>query len=213
MISSKKLLRANYIAKSLKKLYPGTQKPPLDHRNTFTLLVAVLLSAQCRDDRVNLVTPKLFALADSPEKMMKLTVETIQGIIKPCGLSLKKAQSIASLSQILVEKYNGEVPRNLELLEELPGVGHKTAQVVMIQAFGEAAFPVDTHIHRLAARWKLSDGKNVLKTEKDLKEIFPKSDWGDLHLRIIFYGREYCSARGCNGKTCLICNEIIKLKL
>lgn len=213
MNETKKLARAKYLAKRLKYIYPGKLVPPLHFSNHFTLLVAVLLSAQCRDDRVNTVTPALFALADNPEKMMALSVEEIQNIIRPCGLSLKKAQSIAGLSKILVEKYAGAVPQSLEQLEELPGVGHKTAQVVMIQAFGVAAFPVDTHIHRLAARWKLSDGSNVTKTEKDLKRLFPKSDWGDLHLRIIFYGREYCSARGCDGTKCLLCGEIGKLKL
>ncbi len=212
MTETKKLARAKYLAKRLKTLYPGKQIPPLDHSNPFTLLVAVLLSAQCRDDRVNTVTPELFALADTPEKMVTLSAEKIQNIIRPCGLSLRKAQSIAGLSRILVEKYGGVVPADLELLEELPGVGHKTAQVVMIQAFDVPAFPVDTHIHRLAKRWKLSSGKNVTETEKDLKRIFPKAEWADLHLRIIFYGREHCSARGCDGKKCLLCKELIKME-
>lgn len=213
MGESKKIIRANYISNRLAELYPGTPKPPLDHSNTYTLLVAVLLSAQCRDDRVNQVTPELFKKADSAKKMLKLSVEEIQNIIRPCGLSLKKAQSISGLSKIIMEKYDGVVPNQLEDLETLPGVGHKTAQVVMIQAFNQPAFPVDTHIHRLAKRWKLSDGSSVLKTEKDLKNLYPMEQWADLHLRIIFYGRQHCAARGCDGKTCLICHEIIKLKL
>jgi endonuclease-3 len=212
MAAKKKSIRAEYIAKRLKQLYPNKPIPPLDHTNPFTLLVAVLLSAQCRDERVNKVTPELFALADNPEKMMTLSVDQIQNIIRPCGLSLKKAQSIKGLSEILVEKYGGRVPANLEELEELPGVGHKTAQVVLIQAFNKPAFPVDTHIHRLAKRWKLSDGRNVMQTEKDLKQLFPEADWGELHLRIIFYAREYCTAWSCDGKKCVICKELIKLK-
>lgn len=210
---TKKNHRAQYIAGRLTELYPNELAPPLNHSNPYTLLIAVLLSAQCRDDRVNQITPALFALADRPEKMVKLTIEKIQNIIRPCGLSLKKATSIWQLSKILIDEHRGQVPDDLVELEKLPGVGHKTAQVVLIQAFGRAAFPVDTHIHRLAKRWRLSDGSNVMKTEKDLKLLFPEKDWGQLHLQIIFYGREYCTARGCNGKTCLLCQELQKLKI
>lgn len=204
--------RAQYISKKLDALYPGKLEPPLHHSDPYTLLIAVLLSAQCRDDRVNLVTPKLFALANNPFKMMNLTVSTIQEIIRPCGLSEQKAKHISKLSKILVEKFSGIVPENLEELEELPGVGHKTAQVVLIQAFNKPAFPVDTHIHRLAKRWKLSSGKNVLTTEKDLKNLFPESRWSRLHLQIIFYARSFCSARGCDGNTCIICRELKKIE-
>jgi endonuclease-3 len=210
--NEKKILRAHFVSNKLNQLYPDKLSPPLNHTNPYTLLIAVLLSAQCRDDRVNQVTPELFKLADTPAKMMKLSVDKIQSIIRPCGLSLKKATAIYNLSEILVKTYKGLVPDKLELLEELPGVGHKTAQVVLIQAFGQAAFPVDTHIHRLAKRWKLSDGSSVMKTEKDLKALFPEKTWGQLHLQIIFYGREYCSARGCDGKSCLICNELTQFK-
>ncbi len=199
--------RAAYISRRLEELYPETPIP-LDHRDPFTLLIAVLLSAQCTDERVNLVTPALFELADTPEAMAELPVETIQAIIRPCGLSPQKAKAIAGLSRILVEQHDGEVPRTFDDLEKLPGVGHKTASVVMSQAFGVPAFPVDTHIHRLAQRWKLTTGKNVAQTERDLKRAFPESEWNRLHLRIIFYGREHCSARGCDGTVCEICRTL-----
>lgn len=199
--------RAARVAVVLEDLYPETPIP-LDHRDPYTLLIAVLLSAQCTDARVNTVTPILFARADTPQAMMKVPVEDIQAIIRPCGLSPRKAQAISGLSRILVEKYGGEVPQSFEALEELPGVGHKTASVVMSQAFGFPAFPVDTHIHRLAQRWKLTTGKSVAQTEADLKKLFPESSWNQLHLRIIFYGREHCSARGCSGFTCGLCREL-----
>jgi endonuclease-3 len=197
--------RAEYVAETLEKLYPETPIP-LDHKDAYTLLVAVVLSAQCTDKRVNLVTPELFALADTPQKMAKVPFAEIQRIIRPCGLSPQKAKAISGLSKILVEKHAGKVPDTFEELEELPGVGHKTASVVMSQAFGVPAFPVDTHIHRLAKRWRLSSGRNVVETERDLKVLFPESSWNKLHLRIIYYGREHCTARGCNGKTCMICS-------
>ena len=199
--------RAIYIADILERLYPETPVP-LDHKDAYTLLVAVLLSAQCTDIRVNQVTPALFALADNPWDMALLDVGKIKEIIRPCGLSPKKSQAISELSKILIDKYNGEVPQSFEALEELPGVGHKTASVVMAQAFGVPAFPVDTHIHRLAYRWCLSTGKNVEKTEVDLKKIFPKETWNKLHLQIIFYGREYCQARGHVITNCPICSTI-----
>jgi endonuclease III len=197
--------RAGYVAKTLEKLYPET-RIPLDHKDAYTLLVAVVLSAQCTDKRVNLVTPELFGLADTPQKMAKVPVAEIQRIIRPCGLSPQKAKAISGLSKILVEKHGGKVPGTFEELEELPGVGHKTASVVMSQAFGVPAFPVDTHIHRLAKRWRLSSGRNVVETERDLKSLFPEASWNKLHLRIIYYGRQHCTARGCNGKTCMICS-------
>jgi endonuclease III len=197
--------RAAYVDKTLEELYPQTPIP-LDHKDAYTLLVAVVLSAQCTDKRVNLVTPELFALADTPEKMAKVPVSEIQRIIRPCGLSPQKAKAISGLSQIIAEKHGGKVPATFEQLEALPGVGHKTASVVMAQAFGVPAFPVDTHIHRLAKRWRLSSGKNVVVTERDLKDLFPEERWNKLHLRIIYYGREHCTARGCNGKTCMICS-------
>lgn len=199
--------RANYILHRLEELYPETPIP-LDHTNAFTLLVAVLLSAQCTDVRVNLVTPALFELADSAAKMARLSVEEIDGIVRPCGLAPRKASAIRGLSEILLAKHGGEVPADFDALEELPGVGHKTASVVMAQAFGVPAFPVDTHIHRLAQRWKLTDGRNVQRTEEDLKNLFPRESWNKLHLQIIFYGREYCSARGCNGMVCEICQTL-----
>ena len=199
--------RADYVLRRLEELYPETPIP-LDHTNPFTLRVAVLLSAQCTDVRVNLVTPALFKLADSAEKMRKLSVEKINSIVRPCGLAPRKATSIQGLSQILVEKHGGKVPADMAALEELPGVGHKTASVVMAQAFGVPAFPVDTHIHRLAQRWKLTDGRNVQRTEEDLKKLFPRELWNKLHLQIIFYGREHCSARGCNGMVCEICKVL-----
>ena len=191
---------------SLDRLYPKTPIP-LNHKNKFELLVAVLLSAQCTDERVNKVTPILFKLASNPKEMSKIDVNIIYDIIRPCGLAPKKSKAIHSLSKILNEKYNGKVPKNFNSLEELPGVGHKTASVVMSQGFGIPAFPVDTHIHRLAQRWKLSCGKNVKKTEADLKKVFPKEKWNKLHLQIIFYGREYCTARGCDGTKCFICKK------
>jgi endonuclease III len=199
--------RADHLLRRLEALYPETPIP-LDHSNPFTLLVAVLLSAQCTDLRVNQVTPALFALADHPEAMMKVPVEEIRAIIRPCGLSPRKSAAISELSRILVEEHGGQVPADFEALERLPGVGHKTASVVMAQAFGVPAFPVDTHIHRLATRWKLTAGKNVVQTERDLKKLFPRASWNRLHLQIIFYGREHCSARGCDGKSCLLCVEL-----
>ena len=198
-----------YINKELEKLYPETPIP-LDHHSTYTLLVAVLLSAQCTDVRVNQVTPELFSLADNPFDMALIKPSKIRKIIKPCGLSPKKSKAIAELSKILCKEYKGEVPESFEALEALPGVGHKTASVVMSQGFNHPAFPVDTHIHRLAQRWRLSKGKNVKQTEKDLKKGFPIDDWNRLHLRIIYYGREHCTARGCDGRICLICSEINK---
>ena len=199
--------RAARISAVLEELYPETPIP-LDHFDPYTLLIAVLLSAQCTDARVNLITPALFARACTPETMMRVPVEEIREIIRPCGLSPRKSQAISDLSRILVEKHGGQVPEDFEALEALPGVGHKTASVVMAQAFGVPAFPVDTHIHRLAQRWKLTDGKSVVQTEADLKKLFPKSEWNKLHLRIIFYGREHCSARGCQGTTCGLCREL-----
>ena len=199
--------RANYIASRLETLYPNVPVP-LDHSSHYTLLIAVLLSAQCTDERVNKVTPELFKKADTPSKMIKLSKEDIYLIIRPCGLAPKKSSAIYELSKTLIEKHNSQVPENFEDLEKLPGVGHKTASVVMSQGFGHPAFPVDTHIHRLAQRWGLSKGKNVQQTEKDLKKVFPRDKWNRLHLQIIFYGREYCSARGCNGTVCEICKTL-----
>jgi endonuclease-3 len=203
----RKQQRADHLLRRLEELYPETPVP-LDHKDSYTLLVAVLLSAQCTDVRVNQVTPALFALADNPHDMMRVPVEKIREVIRPCGLSPRKSAAISELSKILVEKHGGEVPQDFEALEALPGVGHKTASVVMAQAFGVPAFPVDTHIHRLAKRWKLSAGKNVEQTERDLKKIFPRESWNKLHLQIIFYGREHCTARGCDGKSCLLCEEV-----
>jgi len=199
--------RAAYVSKKLRELYPDTPIP-LHHRDDYTLLIAVLLSAQCTDERVNKITPPLFDLADTPEKMAKIPVEKIKELIRPCGLSPRKSKSISELSKILVEKYGGKVPHNFEALEALPGVGHKTASVIMSQAFGYPAFPVDTHIHRLAQRWKLTSGKSVKQTETDLKGLFPKDEWNQLHLRFIFYGREHCTARGCDGTVCDICRAL-----
>lgn len=196
--------RSKFIISKLEELYPETPVP-LDHNNEFELLIAVLLSAQCTDERVNKVTPILFKKATNPNDMAQLEVETIYSIIRPCGLAPKKSKAISELSRILISDYNGVVPRTFEQLEKLPGVGHKTASVVMAQAFGTPAFPVDTHIHRLAQRWGLTNGKNVSQTESDLKKIFPKNLWNKLHLQIIFYGREYCTARGCDGTICKIC--------
>lgn len=186
--------KAQYIVTELEKLYPETPVP-LDHTDAYTLLIAVLLSAQCTDVRVNQVTPSLFRLANNPFDMVKLRVEEIKEIIRPCGLSPRKSQAIFELSQILIDKYQGEVPNEMHLLEELPGVGHKTASVVMSQAFGFPAFPVDTHIHRLLTRWGITSGKNVVVTEADAKKVFPRELWNKLHLQIIFYGREYSPAR------------------
>lgn len=200
----RKAERAELILARLQELYPEPPVP-LNHSNPFTLLIAVLLSAQCTDERVNQVTPQLFRLARSARKMCDVPVEQIREIIRPCGLSPQKSKAIAGLSKILVEKHGGKVPKDFAELEQLPGVGHKTASVVMAQAFGVPAFPVDTHIHRLAQRWGLTNGKNVKQTEADLKKLFPKSRWNDLHLQIIFYGREYCTARGCDGTKCELC--------
>ncbi len=196
-----------FIINTLEKLYPETPIP-LQHDDSYTLLIAVLLSAQCTDARVNTVTPALFKMAKTPQKMVKQKVADIKKIIHPCGLSPRKSQAIYDLSEILIEEHNGEVPDNYEDLEALPGVGHKTASVVMSQAFGYPAFPVDTHIQRLAFRWKLSNGKNVEQTEKDCKRLFPEELWNKLHLQIIFYGREYCMARGHKPDECPICLKI-----
>jgi endonuclease III len=203
-ISAKLKQKASDIAGILESLYPETPIP-LRHKDTYTLLVAVVLSAQCTDERVNQITPALFAKADHPAAMMQLTVDEIREIIKPCGLSPSKSKAIWELSSIIVEQHGGQVPQSFEALEALPGVGHKTASVVMSQAFGFPAFPVDTHIHRLAARWGLSSGKNVEQTERDLKALFPENTWNKLHLQIIFFGRQYCPARGHKPEVCPIC--------
>ena len=196
--------RVQYIDRTLNELYP--QPPiPLDHQDEYTLLVAVLLSAQCTDERVNKITPSLFELADNPTDMAKQSVDQINTIVRPCGLAPRKAQAIRNLSSILINEYGGKVPSSFEELESLPGVGHKTASVVMSQAFNYPAFPVDTHIHRLAQRWKLTSGKSVVQTERDLKRHFAKERWNALHLQIIYYGREHCSARSCFGLECQIC--------
>lgn len=199
--------RAQIVQARLESLYPHTPIP-LDHKDTYTLLVSVLLSAQCTDKMVNRVTPSLWALADNPRDMAKQTVESIREIIKPCGLSPQKSKAIKELSVILVEQHAGQVPESFEELERLPGVGHKTASVVMSQGFGHPAFPVDTHIHRLAQRWGLTNGRSVVQTETDLKKLFDESVWNKLHLQIIFYGREHCTARGCDGNVCGICTEL-----
>ncbi len=199
--------RALHVRRRLDEFFPDPPIP-LDHKDAYTLLVAVLLSAQCTDVRVNKTTPALFALADSPEAMAALDVERINAIVRPCGLAPRKAEAIHALSRILVERHGGRVPADIEALEELPGVGHKTASVVMVQAFGVPAFPVDTHIHRLAARWRLSDGTSVAKTERDLTRLYPREAWAKLHLQIIHYGRTYCTARGCDGTKCPICSEL-----
>ena len=196
--------RAIVIRKILDKAYPKTPIP-LNHKDTFSLLVAVLLSAQCTDERVNQITPKLFDVASNPKDMSKISVNKIYKIIKPCGLGPQKSKAIHKLSNILVNEFNGRVPNNFKELEKLPGVGHKTASVVMSQGFGIPAFAVDTHIHRLAQRWGLSNGMNVTKTEKDLKKVFPEKSWNKLHLQIIFWGRKYCTARSCYGLECKIC--------
>ena len=196
--------RAALIHERLAELYPETPVP-LDHEDPFTLLIAVLLSAQCTDERVNRFTPALFKRAKTPKEMAKVPISEIREIIKPCGLSPRKSKAISGLSKIIMDQHAGQVPRTFEELEALPGVGHKTAGVVMAQAFGFPAFPVDTHIHRLAQRWGLTSGKNVKQTEADLKKVFAEETWNQLHLRIIFYGREYCTARGCDGTVCELC--------
>jgi endonuclease-3 len=199
--------RVSFIQNILEQLYPETPVP-LNHKDAYTLLIAVLLSAQCTDERVNQITPSLFAKADNPYDMIKLSVEEIREIIRPCGLSPAKSKGIWGLSNIIIEQHGGQVPESFEALEALPSVGHKTASVVMSQAFGHPAFPVDTHIHRLATRWKLSNGKNVQQTEKDLKRLFPMNTWNKLHLQIIFFGRQYCPARGHKVEECPICGRI-----
>ena len=203
----KKSERAQIVKNRLESLYPVTTIP-LDHKDTYTLLVSVLLSAQCTDKMVNRVTPSLWKLADNPFDMARKNVESIREIIKPCGLSPRKSKAIKELSSILVDEHGGKVPKSFEALERLPGVGHKTASVVMSQGFGHPAFPVDTHIHRLAQRWGLTNGRSVVQTETDLKNLFAESTWNKLHLQIIFYGREHCTARGCDGKVCGICAEL-----
>ena len=203
----KKKEKALYIQKKLSELYPNP-KAPLNHSNAFTLLIAVLLSAQTTDKRVNIVTKELFKRASSPEKMLKLGEKKVYEYIKTCGLAPKKAKAIIGTSKILLEKYKGKVPKELKLLEELPGVGHKTASVVVSEFFHKPAFPVDTHIHRLAQRWGLTNGKSVKKTEEDLKKLFDEKDWRDLHLQIIFYGRAFCTAKGCDGTICFMCKSL-----
>jgi endonuclease III len=203
----KKAEKVAYIQAKLEELYPETPIP-LNHTDEYTLLIGVLLSAQCTDERVNKTTPYLFEKAKTPHAMIKLSVEEIEEIIRPCGLSKAKSNAIYNLSHILIDKHQGKVPQSFEDLEALPGVGHKTASVVMSQAFGVPAFPVDTHIHRIATRWKLTNGKSVEQTEKDLKRLFPENLWNKLHLQIIFYGREYCPARGHKVENCVICSQL-----
>jgi len=198
--------RAIIVHSTLNKLYPNIPIP-LNHQSIFELLIAVLLSAQCTDERVNQVTPNLFSIANNSKDMMKLPVKRIETIIKSCGLAPQKSKNISKLSKIITEVFDSNVPESFIDLENLPGVGHKTASVVMSQGFGHPAFPVDTHIHRLAQRWGLTNGKNVTQTEKDLKKLFPKNSWNKLHLQIIYYGRSYCSARGCDGTICEICKK------
>lgn len=202
-----KVERAALVNERLEELYPNPPIP-LDHTDAYTLLIAVLLSAQCTDERVNKITPLLFERACTPQDMVKLSVEEIREIIRPCGLSPMKSKGIAGLSRILLDQHDGEVPADMAALEALPAVGHKTASVVMSQAFGVPTFPVDTHIHRLAQRWGLSSGKSVVQTERDLKRLFPEDRWNSLHLQIIYYGREHCSARGCDGRVCGLCREL-----
>ncbi|MFH1321704.1 MAG: endonuclease III [Bacteroidota bacterium] len=202
--------KIKFILKKLDELYPEVRKP-LNHVDPYTLLIAVVLSAQCTDKRVNQVTPILFKKADTPAKMVKLTIDEIKGIIKPCGLYKNKSKAIYNLSKIILNKHNGKVPDTFEDLEALPGVGHKTASVVMIQAFGKPAFPVDTHIHRIMCRWGLSSGKNVEQTEKDCKRLFPKKTWYNLHLQIIYFGKEHCQARGHKIDNCPICSKLSKI--
>ena len=199
--------RVELVLTTLQNLYPDPAIP-LDHKDAYTMLISVLLSAQCTDKRVNLTTPALFKKADTPQKMVKLTVSEIEDIIRPCGLSPAKSKAIHGLSQILLDKHQGEVPHTFQELEHLPGVGHKTASVVMAQVFEVPAFPVDTHIHRLMHRWKLSNGKSVEQTERDAKRLFPEDRWNKLHLQIIYFGREYCPARGHDEKKCPICSKI-----
>jgi endonuclease-3 len=205
--SMNKKERAAWIHEKLESLYPEVPVP-LDHKDAYTLLIAVLLSAQCTDERVNQVTPHLFRLAYNPYDMVKLEVEQIKEIIRPCGLSPAKSKAIHRLSEIIIEEHGGNVPESFEALERLPGVGHKTASVVMSQAFGHPAFPVDTHIHRLAYRWRLSPAKNVEQTERDLKRQFPEASWNRLHLQIIFFGRQFCPARGHKPEQCPICSVV-----
>ena len=199
--------RALFVEKKLNELFPNP-KAPLNHKNAFTFLIAVLLSAQTTDKRVNIVTKELFKIASSAESMLKLGEEKVYDLIKTCGKDTKKAKAIIATSEILLDKHNGKVPKDLAALEELPGVGHKTASVVVSEYFKIPAFPVDTHIHRLAQRWGLSNGKSVKKTEEDLKEIFDEMNWRDLHLQIIFYGRTFCTARGCDGTICFMCKSL-----
>ena len=199
--------KVEFVIDELERIYPETPIP-LKQKDPYTLLIAVLLSTQCTDKRVNIVTPNLFALADTPDKMIKLSVEKIREVIKPCGLSPRKSKAIYDLSKILIENHQGKVPQTFDDLEALPGVGHKTASVVMAQAFGVPAFPVDTHIHRLMYRWNFSNGRNVEQTEKDAKRLFPVELWNKLHLQIIYYGREYSPARGCNYETDFITRKI-----
>ncbi|MEN7547980.1 endonuclease III [Rapidithrix thailandica] len=201
--------KVNIISKTLQESYPETPIP-LNHKDTYTLLIAVLLSAQCTDERVNQITPTLFKRADNPFDMVKLTVDEIREIIRPCGLSPTKSKAIHSLSQILIDKYQGEVPQTFDELEQLPGVGHKTASVVMSQGFGFPAFPVDTHIHRIMYRWGLSNGSSVERTEKDAKRLFPKEEWNKLHLQIIFFGRQFCTARSPKHDECPVCEALGK---
>lgn len=199
--------RARIVQQQLEHFFP-TVDVPLAHRDPFTLLVAVILSAQCTDKRVNEITPALFARAATPAQMAALPLDTLARLIRPCGLAPAKSKAIRTTARLLLERHGGQVPRSFAELEALPGVGHKTASVVMAQAFGVAAFPVDTHIHRLARRWKLTRGRNVVETERDLKKVFPESAWNKLHLQIIFYGRAHCTARGCDGRTCPICRLV-----
>ena len=201
-----KIERANLILHNLNIIYPKIQIP-LNHKNIFELLISVLLSAQCTDERVNKITPLLFTKANNPFEMQNIKLDTIYEIIRPCGLGPKKSRAISDLSKILTKEFNGKVPESFKELEKLPGVGHKTASVVMSQGFGYPAFPVDTHIHRLAQRWGLTNGKNVVQTENDLKKLFPKNSWNKLHLQIIYYGREFCQARACYGIGCKICTK------
>jgi endonuclease-3 len=208
----RKAEKAQEITRILGEHFPNPGVP-LEHTSPYTLLIAVLLSAQCTDERVNTVTPALFALADTPKKMAQQRVKRIQDIIRPCGLSPQKSKAIRSLSQILVDEFQSQVPKDMEALERLPGVGHKTASVVMSQAFGIPAFPVDTHIHRLAWRWKLSTGKNVVQTERDLKRIFPEAIWNKLHIQIILFGRKFCPARGHSATECPICSKFGRREL
>ena len=203
----KKKERALFVEKKLNELYPNP-KAPLNSYNAFTFLIAVLLSAQTTDKRVNIVTRELFKEAKTPKEMLSLGEEKVYKHIKTCGLAPKKAKAIIATSKILLEKYQGKVPKDLSLLEELPGVGHKTASVVVSEYFGKPAFPVDTHIHRLAQRWGLTNGKSIKQTEKDLKEVFDELNWRNLHLQIIFYGRTFCTARGCDGTICFMCKSL-----